>query len=61
MYSFLHKKEINFLLKVLFKICKMYTFDQYFLARNHERINNKIVDYFFYQLVLHILCKHFVQ
>ena len=36
MYIFLHKKKINFLSSSSFKICKMYTFDPYFLARNHE-------------------------
>ena len=34
-----------------------YTFDQYCLARTHEHLHNKTVDYFFHQLVLHILCK----
>ena len=33
----------------------MYTFHQY-LARNHEHLHNKTVDYCFHQLVLHILC-----
>jgi len=34
-----------FIVFFFFKICKMYT--SIFLARNHEDIDNKTVDYFF--------------
>jgi len=30
MYTFLHKKKINFLSNIFYFICKMFTYDQYF-------------------------------
>jgi len=51
MYTFLHRKN-QLYIEHFCLICKMYTFDQSVLARNHEQ---KTVEYLFHQ-VLHSLC-----
>jgi len=57
MYTFLHKK-INFLSNsfFFFKICKMYTFDQYFWLKITNTLDNKTVDNCF----LSTISAHFV-
>ena len=52
---FFVKPKSTFYRTVLFELCKMYTFDQYFWL---ELLHNKTFDYISYQLVL---CKHVVQ
>jgi len=48
-------------MQLIYLICKMYTFDQYiWLEITNTYCYNKTVDYFFHQLVLHILCNDFL-